>query len=128
MGTVRLALWSACGQFPAMDVARFEFGFDRLRINLLHRRVCYDGKPVLLCPRELDLLVHLILRRPVIVSRAELLRHVCKLSIDPGTNVIEVHLSRLRSKLREAGAASLIETVRGQGYRLATAHGASAEV
>lgn len=127
MGTVRLALWIAYGQISAMDVARFEFGFDRLRINLLYRHVCYDGQPVLLCPREMDLLVHLILRCPVIVSRAELLRHVFKLTIDPGTNVIEVHLSRLRSKLREAGAAPLIETVRGQGYRLAAAAGRPAK-
>lgn len=107
-----------------MDVARFEFGSNRLRINLLHRLVRYDGKAIRLCPRELDLLVHLVLRYPIIVSRAELLRHVCNLSIDPGTNVIEVHLSRLRSKLREVGAAPLIETVRGQGYRLAMPDGA----
>ncbi|MGJ8536402.1 MAG: winged helix-turn-helix domain-containing protein [Parasphingopyxis sp.] len=122
MAIVVLALSVLCGQISAMDVARFELGSDRLRINLLHRRVRYDGKPISLCPRELDLLVHLVLRCPVIVSRAELLRHVCKLSIDPGTNVIDVHLCRLRSKLKEAGAAPLIETVRGQGYRLAISH------
>jgi len=121
---VSLALSDVIEQILAMDVARFEFCLNRLRINLLHRRVHYDGRAILLCPRELDLLTHLVLRCPVIVSRAELLRHVCNLSFDPGTNVIDVHLSRLRSKLREAGAAPLIETVRGQGYRLAMPSGA----
>lgn len=102
-----------------MDVARFEFGTDRLRIDLLRRRVSYDGNAIALCPRELDLLIHLFLRCPFTVSRAELLRDVCNLSFDPGTNIIEVHLSRLRAKLRECGGTRLIETVRGQGYRLA---------
>jgi two-component system OmpR family response regulator len=106
-----------------MDLARFELGSDRLRINLLHRRVFYDGRAINLCPRELDLLVHLFLRCPAIVSRAELLRHVCNLSIDPGTNVIDVHLFRLRTKLGEGGGARLIETVRGQGYRIAMSDG-----
>ncbi len=78
----------------------------------------YRGRRVRLCHREFDLLLHLVLRSPEIVSRRELLREVCRLDFDPGTNVVEVHMSRLRAKLSEEGATGLIDTVRGSGYRL----------
>lgn len=102
-----------------MDGARFQLGSNGFRIDLLRRRVVLDGQSIALCPREMDLLAYLFLRYPAIASRTDLLRHVCNLRIDPGTNVIEVHLSRLRAKLRECGGANVIETVRGEGYRLA---------
>jgi two-component system OmpR family response regulator len=50
------------------------------------------------------------------VSRRDLLREVWNLSFDPGTNVVDVHVNRLRRKLEDAGLSSLVRTVRGQGY------------
>ncbi|MBC2777116.1 winged helix-turn-helix domain-containing protein [Parasphingopyxis marina] len=104
-----------------MGVGRFELGTEQLKVDLLGRAAVYRGERIALCPRELDLLAHLLIRHPATVSRAELLRAVCRLSIDPGTNVVEVHLCRLRAKLARRGAGRIIETVRGEGYRLAMA-------
>jgi two-component system OmpR family response regulator len=106
-----------------MGCERFELGTERLKVDLLSRCAVYRGRSIALSPREFDLLARLLLRHPNIVSRTELLRAVCRLNIDPGTNVIEVHLCRLRAKLEEEGGARIIETVRGEGYRLALAPG-----
>lgn len=96
----------------------FDLGTGGLRIDVLRRRVSWLDRPVRLCAREFDFLVHLFLSRPALVSRRELLREICLIDFDPGTNIVEVHISRIRAKLAEAGADGLIETVRGQGYRL----------
>ena len=101
-----------------MHRSPFEVETPSLRCDLLRRTACYEGRPVRLCHREFDLLLHLLLRSPEVVSRGELLREVCRIGFDPGTNVIEVHVSRLRAKLAESGAEGLIDTVRGAGYRL----------
>jgi two-component system OmpR family response regulator len=50
------------------------------------------------------------------VSRRDLLREVWNLSFDPGTNVVDVHVNRLRRKLEDVGLSSVVRTVRGQGY------------
>ena len=52
------------------------------------------------------------------VSRVELLRTVWEMDFDPGTNLLDVHLSRLRSKLEAAGGARIVHTVRGEGFRI----------
>ena len=101
-----------------MHEPRFEIGTSRLRIDLLRRAVRYDDVPVALSLRELDLLVRLVIRRPALVSRAELLREVFGIGFDPGTNVVEVHISRLRAKLEDGSRPRLVENVRGRGYRL----------
>jgi DNA-binding response OmpR family regulator len=62
------------------------------------------------------LLTHLAARADHVVSRSELLSHVWATSFDPESNVVDVHVSRLRDKLGRC--AWMIETVRGQGYRL----------
>jgi DNA-binding response OmpR family regulator len=86
-----------------------------LAIDRLGRRVLAGARELDLTARELDLLVHLAFRREQVVSRADLLTHVWGMSHDPGTNVVDVHVSRLRDKLEEH--AWMIETVRGSGYR-----------
>jgi len=74
------------------------------------------GKTVGLSPREYALLGCLVRRRGEVVSRAEILREAFGYDFDPGTNVIDVHLTHLRKKL--AGFPIVIETVRGAGIRL----------
>ena len=77
-----------------------------------------DGKPLELTAREFGLLLHLAHRAGRVVTRSELLSQVWSIKFDPESNVVEVHVSRLREKL---GRWSwMIETVRGRGYRLRT--------
>jgi DNA-binding response OmpR family regulator len=85
-------------------------------IDQFDRRVTLAGAPLDLTERERSLLTHLALRKGQVVSRADILTRVWGLGFDPDSNLIEVHISRLRDKLGDH--ASLIETVRGRGYRL----------
>lgn len=87
-----------------------------LEVDRLRRQVRLSGVPVDLTQREFSLLVHLASRGGELVTRSELLDRVLDLQFDPGTNVLEVHISRLRGKLGVHGA--MVETVRGFGYRL----------
>jgi DNA-binding response OmpR family regulator len=75
-----------------------------------------QGKSVSLSPREYALLGTLVRRRGEVVTRAEILREAFGYEFDPGTNVIDVHLTHLRKKL--TGFPITIETVRGAGIRL----------
>lgn len=88
-----------------------------LHIDLARRAVERSGQPVDLSPREYDLLLRLVQAEGEPVSRAELLRDVWSIEFDPGTNVVDVHIGRVRKKLNRLGR-SLIETVRGRGYRV----------
>ncbi|MBX3247218.1 MAG: response regulator transcription factor [Myxococcales bacterium] len=87
-----------------------------LEIDRVNLRVTINGEPVHLTQREYALLLHLAHQAGRTVRRTELLEQVFDLRIEPGSNVVEVHISRLREKLGEH--ASIIETVRGVGYRL----------
>jgi two-component system OmpR family response regulator len=88
-----------------------------LAIDPVTRQVTRAGAAVALVPREYGLLLHLARHAGEAVSRAILLEQVWGLGFDPGTNVVEVHVSRLRAKLRHAGAPILF-TDKGVGYRL----------
>ncbi len=90
--------------------------FD-LRLDLVRRQVTRAGKQLELSPREFDLLLTLVRAGGETLSRSDLLRNVWGIEFDPGTNVVDVHIGRLRRKLDRQGAA-LIHTVRGEGYRL----------
>jgi DNA-binding response OmpR family regulator len=87
-----------------------------LSIDWRGRQVRVDGRAVDLTAREFDLLACFARHPDEVVSKRDLLQQVWRLAFDPGTNLVEVHVSRLRGKLGPAGA--LIETVRGGGYRL----------
>lgn len=87
-----------------------------LQIDRLAHRAMLDGRELDLTPREIELLTRLALADGRPVSRSDLLRQVWRLGFDPGSNLVEVHVSRLRDKLGER--AELIETIRGVGYRL----------
>src|SRR5579884_1132033 len=75
-----------------------------LVLNRLTRNVLVRGTPVDLSPKEFALLEHLLMHRDEVVSRAALLEHVWETTFDPGTNVIDVLVGRLRRKLKRAGA------------------------
>jgi DNA-binding response OmpR family regulator len=89
-----------------------------LTIRLIDRRVEREGRPVTLLAREYALLVHLARKAGQPASRAELLRVVWGLAFDPGTNSVEVHMSRLRAKLDRGFPRPMLRTVKGEGYAL----------
>jgi len=91
-----------------------------LRMNLLSRKVTRGEKPILLQPREFKLLEFLMRHADQVVTRTMLLENVWEHHFDPQTNVIDVHVSKLRQKIDEGFDCPLVHTVRGVGYRLGT--------
>ena len=89
-----------------------------LELDLLKRRVVRDGEEILLQPREFKLLEFLMRNAGQIVTRTMLLENVWDYHFDPQTNVIDVHISRLRSKIDKDFDKQLLQTVRGAGYCL----------
>jgi two-component system, OmpR family, response regulator len=89
-----------------------------LELDLLARTVKREGKPIDLLPREFRLLEYLMRNSGQVVTRTMLLEHVWDYHFDPQTNVIDVHVSRLRQKIDKAFARPLLHTVRGAGYCL----------
>ena len=91
--------------------------FD-LELDLLTRTVARGGTPIILQPREFKLLEYLVRNAGHIVTRTMLLENVWDYHFDPQTNVIDVHISRLRGKLDKGFATPLLQTVRGAGYMI----------
>ncbi len=89
-----------------------------LKMDLIAREVTRAGSPIDLQPREFKLLEYLMRNAGRVVTRTMLLENVWDYHFDPQTNVIDVHISRLRSKIDKEFDAPLLETVRGAGYRL----------
>ncbi|HMT14036.1 MAG TPA: response regulator transcription factor [Aestuariivirga sp.] len=89
-----------------------------LEIDLLSRTVTRAGKPILLQPREFKLLEYLVRNAGHIVTRTMLLENVWDYHFDPQTNVIDVHVSRLRAKIDKGFDEPLLQTVRGAGYMI----------
>ncbi|MDE2562772.1 MAG: response regulator transcription factor [Sphingomonadales bacterium] len=87
-----------------------------LVLDRLHREVRRGGDLVELQPREFQLLELLLLHSPNVVTRAMLLDSVWRFGFDPGTNIVESHISRVRGKIDRGGDQPLIQTVRGEGY------------
>jgi two-component system OmpR family response regulator len=94
-----------------------------LELDIESRRVLVAGAPADLTAREFAVMLHLAESVDKIVTRGELLQRVWNIQFDPGSNVVEVQMRRLREKL--GAAAWMIETVRGAGYRLRTTAPAS---
>ncbi len=90
-----------------------------LELDLLSRKVRRGEMTVALQPREFRLLEYLMRHQGQVVARTMLLEGVWDYHFDPGTNIIDVHISRLRRKLDAGFSAPLLHTVRGAGYRLA---------
>ncbi len=89
-----------------------------LRMDLLRRTVVRAGQKIDLQPREFQLLEFLLRHKGQVVTRTMLLEGVWDYHFDPQTNVIDVHISRLRSKIDRGFANPLLHTVRGAGYRI----------
>ena len=91
---------------------------DDLYIDLISRKVLRQDLEIKLKPREFQLLEYMMRNKRQIVTRAMLLQAVWNYHFDPQTNVIDVHISRLRQKIDKDFSVSLIHTVRGVGYVL----------
>lgn len=89
-----------------------------LEIDLLTRSVTRGGQNILLQPREFKLLEYLMRNAGHIVTRTMLLENVWDYHFDPQTNVIDVHVSRLRSKIEKGFDSPILQTVRGAGYMI----------
>jgi len=89
-----------------------------LELDLLARKVTRAGQPIVLQPREYQMLEYLMRNAGRVVTRTMLLEGVWNYHFDPQTNVIDVHISRLRQKIDRGFDPPLIHTVRGSGYRL----------
>ncbi|CAB3761413.1 Transcriptional activator protein CopR [Paraburkholderia solisilvae] len=90
-----------------------------LELDLAARRVMRDGVEVALLPTECRVLEFMMRRVGQTVTRMMLFEAVWSYHFDPGTNLIEVHMSKLRKKIDVAGKESILKTVRGAGYVLA---------
>lgn len=89
-----------------------------LRLDRLSNSVSRDGKDITLQPREFRLLEYLMARAGQVVTRTMLLEGVWDLHFDPQTNIIDVHVSRLRSKIEAGFNNPVLHTVRGRGYMI----------
>lgn len=87
-----------------------------LSFDLLSRKVTRAKKPIQLQPTELRLLEYLLRHMGQVVTRTMLLEEVWDFHFDPKTNIVETHVSRLRSKIDKGFDKDLIKTVRGSGY------------
>jgi two-component system OmpR family response regulator len=91
-----------------------------LHLSLANRRATLDNRPIDLTPTEFNILELLMRFHGQVVTRKMLCEHVWGFDWDGPTNVIEVHINRLRGKIDKNRDASMIRTIRGRGYALAT--------
>ncbi len=89
---------------------------EDLEMDLLGRKVMRAGKTIELLAREFNLLEYLMRLKRQVVTRTMLLENIWDYHFDPQTNVIDVHISRLRSKIDKGFKKPLIRTIRGAGY------------
>ena len=101
-----------------LEGARLRLKVADLEMDLLSHKVSRAGQNIVLQPREFRLLEYLMKHADQVVTRTMLLEGVWDYHFDPQTNVIDVHVSRLRSKIDKGFDIKLIQTVRGIGYVL----------
>lgn len=101
---------------PEEQETRYAVG--DLVLDRLSHRVTRSGENIVLQPREYRLLEYLMKNAGQVVTRTMLLEHVWDYHFDPQTNVIDVHVSRLRSKIDKGFDKPLLHTVRGAGYMI----------
>jgi two-component system, OmpR family, response regulator len=89
-----------------------------LTLNLLTREVSRAGRRIELTTREFSLLEHLLRSPGRVLTRIEICERVWEYNFDPGTNLVDVYVQRLRKKVDEEAPVKLIETIRGVGYRI----------
>jgi len=89
-----------------------------LKMNLLTRKVTRGGPAIELTAREFSLLEHLLRAPGRVLTRVEICERVWDYNFDPGTNLVDVYVQRIRKKVDGDFPAKLIETIRGVGYRI----------
>ena len=113
-----LARVEALGRRPRSSDGASVSVTGTIRLDRLNRKVTRGGRDIALHPREFQLLETLMRNVGRPVTRATLLKTIWRFDFDPGTKIVESHLSRLRAKLDAGFETSAIETVRGEGYRI----------
>lgn len=113
-----LARVEALGRRQSNDATETELVVGDLTLDLLRHEATRDGQKIDLQPREYKLLEVLMLHHGQVVTRDMLLQKVWEYHFDPQTNVIDVHISRLRTKLDKPFERAMLKTVRGTGYML----------
>jgi len=101
---------------PEEQATRYVVG--DLMLDRMSHKVTRGGEHIVLQPREFRLLEYLMKHRGQVVTRTMLLEGVWDYHFDPQTNVIDVHISRLRAKIDKSFDAPLLHTVRGRGYMI----------
>src|SRR6516162_6933110 len=101
---------------PQKESLRLKVG--DLQLDLVRREASRCDQPLQLTPQEFILLEYLCRNEGRVVTRSMILDHVWKMRIDPATNVVDVHIYRLRTKVDREGMKPLIQTIRGVGYVL----------
>jgi two-component system OmpR family response regulator len=109
-------------QRNVVEPAATDIEVGSLKMELLTRKVTLDDSELMLQPKEFQLLKYLMEHPNQVISRTLLFEAVWDYHFDPRTNVIDVHIAKLRRKFEELGHGELIETVRGAGYRLCKRH------
>lgn len=113
-----LARIHALGRRPPLAPAETMLRVADLEVDLMSRKVRRAGTIIELQPREYQLLEFLLRNAGSLVTRKQLLEHVWEFHFEPKTNIVETHMSRLRSKVDKGFDNWLIHTVRGSGYIL----------
>ncbi len=113
-----LARIEGLGRRKPSELAQTRLKACDLEIDLLTRSVSRAGQNIPLQPREFKLLEYLMRNAGNIVTRTMLLENVWDYHFDPQTNVIDVHVSRLRSKIDKGFDEPILQTVRGAGYMI----------
>ncbi len=116
--TELLARIEALARRPAPEELVTRYQVADLALDRLSHKVTRDSEPILLQPREFRLLEYLMKHAGRVVTRTMLLENVWDYHFDPQTNVIDVHISRLRAKIDKGFARPLLHTVRGAGYMI----------
>jgi len=113
-----LARIQALMRRSGMATSPVRLGAGDLSMDLLTREVRRDGQRIDLQPREFSLLEYLLRNKGTVISKTMILEHVWDYHFDPQTNVVDVLVSRLRSKIDKDFDVKLIHTLRGVGYVL----------
>lgn len=109
---------NALGRRPAAQIESAKLVVGDIELDLHRRTVHRAGRRIVLQPREFALLTELMRNPHRVMTRTMLLERVWDFDFDPKTNIVETHLSRLRTKLNAGFDEDAIETVRGAGYMI----------
>ncbi len=113
-----MARLTALGRRPTLGASQTVLVAGDLEMDLVARIVRREGEEISLQSREFRLLEFLVRNEGRLVTRKMLLEQVWEFNFDPRTNIVETHISRLRTKVDRGRGAPLIQTVRGAGYVL----------